>query len=102
MNFAFLISVVAPLVLLFFLVVRPQFTVKAQLKEWAAANGFMITHADRHILLTGPFPESRRRGIVYKFEVQTLEGQRRTGWIKLGYSAFRREAWSKRVVRDDR
>ena len=95
--FVFIFSSIA---VLFFFVVRPQFTVKKQLKEWADANGFIVTKAERRYLFAGPFFWERSGG-VYKIEVQTLGGKKRAGWIRFGYDFFRREAWSKRVVWDD-
>ncbi len=85
---------------LVWLIVRPQFTVRKQLSEWAEAEGLVIARADRRWFAWGPFA-SERTGIVFRIETQASSGgAKQCGWIRFGYDVFRCDAWSRKVLWD--
>jgi hypothetical protein len=86
--------------LVFYMIAYPNYAVKKRLKYWADANDLVVTRAERRLLSAGPFLW-KRSGIVFRIEVQTPVGQRRTGWIRFGFDIFARETWSDTAVWDD-
>lgn len=81
------------------LVVYPQFSVRKHLKNWADANGLVITKAERRLVFAGPFLW-KRSGIVFRIAARTRSGDTLTGWIRFGLDLFRRKAWSETVIWD--
>jgi hypothetical protein len=55
------------------------------LQQWAAANGFEITHFEFRSLRTGPFFwTGSGKEAVYYVRVRGKDGRERSGWVRCG------------------
>ncbi len=101
MDPRFLIFLTCVVAVFYFLLLRPNLTVRTQLQKWADKNRLTIASAERRYMSQGPFTWKYRSGCVYRIEVQTPQGITGQGWIRLAYDLFRREKWSAIVTWDD-